>query len=146
MVKRDTKTLARYFTRPSTDSKRRTSAGAKPAGGVITGGGDPPPPVRKPFRIATGTDRIRVVPNGNAAPKVEELPISCVLEVAYEGSGSSVERTGCFGILRRAVVDAPREGCSNAAKRLRQRELSVAAARSVPLGVARRRDALNRGS
>jgi hypothetical protein len=52
---------------------------------VITGGGDPPPPVRKPFRIATGTDRIRVVPNGNAAPKVEELPISCVLEVAYEG-------------------------------------------------------------
>ena len=85
MVKRDTKTLARYFTRPSDHSKRRTPGGAKPVGGVTTGGGEPPMPVRKPFRIATGTDRVRVVPNGNAAPKEDDLPIPCTLEVAYEG-------------------------------------------------------------
>lgn len=85
MVKRDTKSLARYFTRPATESRRRVGAGARREGTSTSGGGEPPKTVRKPFRIATGTDRVRVVPNGAAAPGAEELPIACVLEIAYEG-------------------------------------------------------------
>lgn len=85
MVKRDTKSLARYFTRPATESRRRVGAGARREGTSTSGGGEPPKTVRKPFRIATSTDRVRVVPNGAAVPRAEELPIACVLEIAYEG-------------------------------------------------------------
>lgn len=85
MFKRDTKALAKYFTHAAEDGKRHAGGGAKP-GGKDTGEKITlAPPVRKPFRIATGSDRVRVLPNGAAAPQPQDLPMSCTLEVAYEG-------------------------------------------------------------
>ncbi|BBI98689.1 hypothetical protein FGKAn22_03820 [Ferrigenium kumadai] len=86
MVRRDMKALAKYFTR-HTDEGKRHAAG----GNVKPGGGTPPnpditaPKVRKPVKIVTGTDRVRVLPNGSSALTAEGLPISCGLELAYEG-------------------------------------------------------------
>lgn len=85
MVKRDVKALAKYFTRPADDGKKLAAGGKKEGGKDTTEKKTPPPSIRKPFRITTGTDRIYILPNGSAAPKVEELPLSCVLELAYEG-------------------------------------------------------------
>ncbi|MFZ2301417.1 MAG: hypothetical protein WAW10_06055 [Gallionella sp.] len=86
MVKRDIKALAKYFTRPADEGKRHAAGGEKQGNGKDTTGGDiPPSSIRKPFRIATGVDRVHVLPNGNAAPKADDLPVSCVLELAYEG-------------------------------------------------------------
>lgn len=85
LIKRDMKALARYFTRPADDGKRHASGGAKQGGKDVNEPRVPPPPVRKPFRIKTGSDSVLVIPNGAAGPKVEDLPVSCVLELAYEG-------------------------------------------------------------
>jgi hypothetical protein len=85
MVKRDTKALAKYFTHPVDEGRKHVGGGAGTGGRPTTKPPTPPRPVRKPFRIATGTDTVRVLPNGAAAPKAEELPISCILELAYEG-------------------------------------------------------------
>jgi len=85
LVKRDTKALAKYFTHAAEDGSRHVGGGTKPGGKEITEIVELPESVRKPFRIATGADRIRVVPNGAAAPMPANLPMSCILEVAYEG-------------------------------------------------------------
>jgi hypothetical protein len=85
MVKRDMKALAKYFTRPADEGKKHAAGGQKQGGKETTEKDTPPKPVRKPFKITTGTDRVHVGPNGGAAPKAEELPMSCVLELAYEG-------------------------------------------------------------
>jgi hypothetical protein len=85
MIKQDVKALAKYFTRPADEGKKHAAGGTKQGGKDTSGGKEPPPPVRKPFRISTGTDRVHVLPNGSAAPKREALPISCTLELAYEG-------------------------------------------------------------
>lgn len=82
---RDTKALAKYFTRPSDEGQRRNSSGTdkgdKKTNPVVT----PPVSVRKPFRIETETDSIKVLPNGSAGPVGTDLPMSCSLELAYEG-------------------------------------------------------------
>jgi hypothetical protein len=85
MVKRDMKALAKYFTRPTDEGKKHSAGGQKQGGKETTAKDTPPPPLRKPFKITTGTDRVHVGPNGGAAPKAEDLPMSCVLELAYEG-------------------------------------------------------------
>ncbi|MHB1084929.1 MAG: hypothetical protein ACYCZA_08820 [Thiobacillus sp.] len=85
IVKRDVKALAKYFTRPADEGKKHDSGGKKEGGKETTEKKIPPPPIRKPFRLTTGKDRIHVLPNGSAAPKIEDLPLSCVLELAYEG-------------------------------------------------------------
>lgn len=85
VVKRDMKALAKYFTRPAEEGKKHAAGGERKGGGDTTGGKIPPEPVRKPFRIQAETDRVRILPNGGAAPKAEDLPISCTLELAYEG-------------------------------------------------------------
>jgi hypothetical protein len=85
MVKRDTKALAKYFTHAAEDGRRHAGGGTKPGGKETGEKITLPPPVRKPFRIATGADRVRILPNGAAAPQPKDLPISCILEVAYEG-------------------------------------------------------------
>lgn len=82
---KDTKALARYFTKPQPEG-RRTGGGKKDGEkGVTPPGNDPPESERKPFRIVADADRVIVLPNGAAAPKPEDLPISCALEIAYEG-------------------------------------------------------------
>ena len=85
LVKRDVKALAKYFTGPAEDGKKHAAGGAKPGGKTAPPGRLPPPAIRKPFRIKTGVDSVQVLPNGNAAPDPKSLPISCVLELAYEG-------------------------------------------------------------
>jgi len=85
MVKRDIKALAKYFTRPAEEGKKHTAGGGKTGGGDTPVVNIPPPPVRKPFRISAGADRVHVLSNGSAAPKAEDLPVACVLELAYEG-------------------------------------------------------------
>ena len=42
-------------------------------------------PRPRPFRIDASANNVRVLPNGSRAPKQDELPIHCVLEMAYEG-------------------------------------------------------------
>jgi hypothetical protein len=85
LVKMDVKALAKYFTKPAEEGKKHASGGEKKGGKETKEVVAFPAPVRKPFRIATGKDRVHVFPNGNAAPKTEDLPMSCVLELAYEG-------------------------------------------------------------
>lgn len=85
MVKRDVKALAKYFTRPAEEGKKHAGGGEKGDGNETSKMGNPPEPIRKPFRITTDTDRVHVLPNGSAAPKPDDLPLSCVLELAYEG-------------------------------------------------------------
>lgn len=85
MVKRDMKALAKYFTRPVDEGRKHAAGGSKQGGRKTEEEMTMPKSMRKPFRIKTGTDRVHVLPNGAAAPKAEELPVSCTLEVAYEG-------------------------------------------------------------
>jgi len=82
---RDVKVLAQYFKRPAVEGK------ATQSGGAALGQKSPAPPrefpvpVPRPFRIDVDTHSIRVLPNGSHAPDVKDLPVSCVLELAYEG-------------------------------------------------------------
>jgi hypothetical protein len=85
IVKRDVKALAKYFTRPAEDGKRHAGGGEKGEGNETSKPKTPPESIRKPFRIIAGKDRVHVLPNGSAAPKLEDLPLSCLLELAYEG-------------------------------------------------------------
>lgn len=84
MVSRDVKALAKYFTRP-VEVGKHAAGGSKPQGNKTPEENTPPPSIRKPFRIVTGIDHVHIVPNGGGAPKTEDLPITCELEVAYEG-------------------------------------------------------------
>lgn len=85
LVKRDVKALVKYFTKPADEGKSHQAGGEKQGGKEIKGDQHPPLPIRKPFRITADADRVHVLPNGNAAPTADELPIECVLELAYEG-------------------------------------------------------------
>lgn len=85
LVKHDLKALAKYFTKPAEEGRRNTAGGKKEGGGDVVSPVDAPPPIRKPFRIVTGADRVRIRPNGFASPPPATLPNSCVLELAYEG-------------------------------------------------------------
>ena len=46
---------------------------------------DTPTPVRKPLKIETFKDGVKVVPNGTSGPVALDLPMTCKLELAYEG-------------------------------------------------------------
>jgi hypothetical protein len=83
-AKRDVKALAKYFTKPM-QSGARYNPGGKNEGDDTTVVIDMPEPRRKPFRFDTHIDSITVRPNGSAGPKIEDLPIDCELETAYEG-------------------------------------------------------------
>jgi hypothetical protein len=85
MIKRDVKALAKYFNRPSSEGKKYGSGNTKIGNSATTTTTIPPEPVRKPFRIVTTENQVQVLPNGSAAPAPTELPISCTLEIAYEG-------------------------------------------------------------
>ncbi|MBU0688996.1 MAG: hypothetical protein KJ850_05600 [Gammaproteobacteria bacterium] len=85
LVKMDVKALAKYFTKPAEEGKKHASGGDKKGGKETKEIIVFPAPVRRPFRIVTGKDRVHVLPNGTAAPKTGDLPMSCVLELAYEG-------------------------------------------------------------
>lgn len=85
IMTRDVKALARYFTKPAEQGTRHTPGGKDTKGKDTKPIVDPPEPKRKPFRLDTGVDWVSVCPNGSVKPVKENLPISCVLEVAYEG-------------------------------------------------------------
>jgi hypothetical protein len=83
IVKRDVKALAKYFSKPAEKGKSGSEGEKK------VGGNQPPPPPLEPpatklFRLLTGPDWVRVVPNQEAL-KGAKFPISSVLELAYEG-------------------------------------------------------------
>ena len=84
LVKRDVRALAKYFTKPSETGTKHAPGGDR--GKKNTPPPEPPPPPkRKPFRITTGPDWVRVLPNGSATPEAAAFPVHCTLEVAYEG-------------------------------------------------------------
>lgn len=85
--KRDVKALAKFFTRPSEElTSRKGGAGKK---GKTTGETPEvaplPPPQARPFRLTTDSTSVSVIPNGSFRLPQEKLPVSCALEVAYEG-------------------------------------------------------------
>lgn len=84
-VKQDVKALAKYFTKPAEQGAKHSAGGGKPGNKDTKTDFTPPEHKPKPFRIDTSENRVRVLPNGGRAPKKEELPIHCVLELAYEG-------------------------------------------------------------
>jgi len=85
LVKRDIKALARYFNKPADEGKKHVAGGTKQGGKEIVVTINTPPPTKKPFRILTGPDHVKIVPNGSSGPRPEDLPVSCLLETAYEG-------------------------------------------------------------
>ncbi|CAN0389846.1 unnamed protein product, partial [Phaeothamnion confervicola] len=86
IVKRDIKTLARFFSKPASDgTKHVPGGGGRGEKDTKPEVRDLPEPVRKPFRLVTGANSIRVLPNGSVSLKRTELPVVCTLEVAYEG-------------------------------------------------------------
>lgn len=82
--KRDVKVLAKYFTKKA-ESGKRHAPGGQNEGSDTQEPIDPPEPRRKPFRLKTDITSVTVLPNGSAGPKIEDLPIECELETAYEG-------------------------------------------------------------
>ncbi|MEQ1517730.1 MAG: hypothetical protein ABL931_14705 [Usitatibacteraceae bacterium] len=85
LVKRDIKALAKYFTRAAEEGKRHAPKGNRAGERDTSIDNQPPAPTRKPFRITTGTDRVQVLVNGSVALTRDDLPVSCSLEIAYEG-------------------------------------------------------------
>lgn len=85
LVRRDVKTLARFFAKPNEEGTRHSPGGKKPGDRDTTPYPQFPVPERKPFRLVTGKNYVRVVPNGSVSPGDADLPASCTLEVAYEG-------------------------------------------------------------
>lgn len=86
-IKQDVKALAKYFTKPAEQGAKHNAGGGK-AGSKDTKDIRVPPdltPKQKPFCIDASGNNVRVLPNGNKAPKRDELPIHCALEMAYEG-------------------------------------------------------------
>lgn len=86
-VKQDVKALAKYFTKP-TEQGAKYSAEGKKEGSKDTKNGVVPPeltPRPKPFRIDASGNSVRILPNGSRGPQKDGLPISCNLELAYEG-------------------------------------------------------------
>jgi hypothetical protein len=83
---RDVKALANYFSKQD-DGPRKGPGGKR--GGRNTDEDDPViTPKRKPIRLTTGEDWVGVEPNGTARFDESILPVSCVLETAYEGLDS----------------------------------------------------------
>lgn len=85
--RKDIKSLARYFSRPATDTSSRSGGDGQTKNKDV---GDPPrkeppTPVRKPFRIEAHGSAVSVLPNGAKGPEASQLPIKAVLELAYEG-------------------------------------------------------------
>jgi hypothetical protein len=85
LIKQDIKALAKYFNRPSEDGNKHASGGVKKGGAKTNEPLIKPIPVHKPFRIHAGKDIVSVLPNKSVALKIEDLPMSCILELAYEG-------------------------------------------------------------
>lgn len=86
IAKRDTKALAKYFSKPEDDGAKRNSIGGKkPGQRENPPNPDIPPPRPKPFRLDSGPDWIAVRPKNASEFPAGILPASCVLELAYEG-------------------------------------------------------------
>jgi len=84
-MKKDVKALAKYFSKPADQGAKHTAGGQKAGSNDTKVVRIPPAPMPKPFRINTSDNCVQVLPNGSKAPKKGELPIQCVLELAYEG-------------------------------------------------------------
>jgi hypothetical protein len=85
--KKDTKSLARYFARPASHSTKKSGdkGGSKQKDVSTTPPVPPPPPTKKPFKIEAEQTSIRVVRSGPSAFDGVLLPMTAVLELAYEG-------------------------------------------------------------
>lgn len=84
-VKQDVKALAKYFTKPADQGAKHIPGGQKAGSKDTKNVPEPPEPKPKPFRIDASGNQVRVLPNGSKAPRIDELPINCTLELAYEG-------------------------------------------------------------
>ena len=85
IMKRDVRVLAKYFTKPAEEGTKHTPGGKDSGGKNTKPKVDPVKSKRKPFKLGTGVDWVTVRPNGSMGPGKEELPIACMLELAYEG-------------------------------------------------------------
>jgi hypothetical protein len=85
--KRDTKSLAKFFARPTTEPTNRTGkSGTKPTqGGTTPPPPNPPRPTPKPIRIVCNSDEIRLAANKSVPLDPNQLPLRVLLELAYEG-------------------------------------------------------------
>jgi hypothetical protein len=81
------KALAKYFTKASEHGAKHSAGGQKAGSKDTKSGGVPPEltPRPKPFRIDASGSSVRILPNGNRGPQKDKLPITCNLELAYEG-------------------------------------------------------------
>lgn len=85
IMRRDVKALAKYFTKPAEEGTKHTPRGKDIGGKNTTPKVDPLKTKRKPIQLDTGVDWVSVRPNGGMGPAKEEMPLYCLLEVAYEG-------------------------------------------------------------
>jgi hypothetical protein len=86
-AKKDFTSLARYFSKPATDSTKKLAPEGSNKKKDLATPPPPsslPPPVSKPFRIESNGATVRVVPNGTKGPQNSQLPVMAVLELAYE--------------------------------------------------------------
>jgi hypothetical protein len=86
--KKDVKALAKYFSRPANEQTKKPGdegKSKKPGGVTPPPIGHPPPPQRKPFRLDPDGTTIRVRRSGPNAFEGISLPLTVVLELAYEG-------------------------------------------------------------
>ena len=84
--KLDMKALAKYFTKPSDDSKKKGPGKPTPRSPDIK------PPViivpessKKPFTLSTTPDSVRILPNKKFSDNKSDYLSSCTIEIAYEG-------------------------------------------------------------
>lgn len=86
-IKQDVKALAKYFTKPSEQGVKHSAGGQKAGSKDTTNSGVPPEltPRPKPFRIDADGSSVRIHPNGSKGPQKNDLPMTCNLELAYEG-------------------------------------------------------------
>jgi hypothetical protein len=82
---RDFRVLAKHFAAPGVEAHTKTKGKKSSKGKEQTIIGVIPPPVRKKLEIVTRPDGCHVIPNKSHPPADVDLPITAVVEFAYEG-------------------------------------------------------------
>ncbi|PLY00756.1 MAG: hypothetical protein C0623_06610 [Desulfuromonas sp.] len=82
-LKRDTKALAKYFTKPIEAGRKAPTPGKDP-GKKVEGEKPIIPSTPKPFKLDTEGVKIKIRPNPGHPLKPEQLPIRCELSMEYK--------------------------------------------------------------